>query len=111
MARMGDPCVQSVKLLATLCTMCLPKASARISFMQGRQPFFGSATPSPCLILAIYVSFYKAGHPLHTPNRLITEFNMGTYDYALTRRVKKCVFKMCIILMHIAIATHVNFSN
>ena len=29
----------------------------------------------------------KAGRPLHTPNRLIAEFNMGAYEYALTRRV------------------------
>ena len=36
---------------------------------------------------------------LHTPNRLIAEFNMGAYEYALTRRVS------------VAIATHVKFSD
>ena len=34
---------------------------------------------------------------LHTPNRQIAEFNMGAYEYALTRRV--------------TIATHVKFSD
>ena len=36
---------------------------------------------------------------LHTPNRLIAEFNMGAYEYVLTRRVS------------VAIATHVKFSD
>ena len=36
---------------------------------------------------------------LHTPNRLIAEFNIGAYEYALTRRVS------------VAIATHVKFSD
>ena len=36
---------------------------------------------------------------LHTPNRLTAEFNMGAYEYALTRRVS------------VAIATHVKFSD
>ena len=36
---------------------------------------------------------------LHTPNRLIAEFNMGAYEYALTRQVS------------VAIATHVKFSD
>ena len=36
---------------------------------------------------------------LHTPDRLIAEFNMGAYEYALTRRVS------------VTIATYVKFSD
>ena len=51
----------------------------------------------------IYVCLKPAVH-LHTPNRLIAEFNMGAYEYlraesALTSRVS------------VAIATHVKFSD
>ena len=32
------------------------------------------------------ISYLKPAVHLHTPNRLIAEFNMGAYEYALSQR-------------------------
>ena len=45
-----------------------------------------------------FLFIYKAGRPQHTPYHRIAEFNMGAYEYALTRQ-------------RVATATYVKFGD